>query len=93
MAINTNAIIGINLAIVIVTVNIFDVFNPVLLIVDKMMTKVILIKVFIPFKTGKAIISNLAKPDAIADQAIIVTNQPNKPTIKPIKSPKADLEY
>ena len=36
---------------------------------------------------------SLANPAAIADQAMMVTAQPRKPTLKPTKSPKAALEY
>ena len=34
-----------------------------------------------------------ANPAAIADQAMMVTAQPRKPTLNPTKSPKAALEY
>ena len=90
---HTKANIGINLAIVTVIVKILDDFNPVLLIIDNNVTRAILINVFIPSKLGNAIIKSLAKPAAIADQAIMVTNHPNNPTINPTKSPNADLEY
>lgn len=92
-AISVKAIIGINLAIVITIVKIFEVLIPILLITDKKITKQMLINVFCPSNAGKVWIRSFAKPAAIAAHAIIVTNHPRTPTLNPIKSPNAVFEY
>ncbi len=87
------ATIGINLAMVAVMVTILEVFKPAIFIKDSKMINPILSGMCQPSKAGKVMINILANPAAMAAQAKIVTVQPRKPTLKPIKSPKARLEY
>lgn len=85
------ATIGINLAMVAVMVTILEVFKPAIFIKDSKMINPMLSGMCQPSKAGKVMINILANPAAMAAQAKMVTVQPRKPTLKPIKSPKSSF--
>ena len=93
MAHAAKAMIGINLATVAASVKNLEVFKPAIFIKLSKTIKVILRTNSKGVKAGKVMTKSRAKPAAIADQAMMVTTQPRKPTLNPMKSPKAALEY